>query len=364
MRAGTIEDYFLCTALQQRVFGALPVCWRKRIGPRSTRENGSVASNMAKISRTDLDVYPLALGGNVFGWTANEEESFAVLDAYAAAGGNFIDTADVYSAWAPGNSGGESETILGRWLTKGGKRDQTIIATKVGKHPQFQGLSAKTIRAAAENSLKRLATEYIDLYYAHADDPQTPLEETLGAFDALVREGKVRYIAASNYTAPRLAQALAVSDRDGLARYVALQQHYNLMERHQYEGELAALVARERLSSIPYYALASGFLTGKYRQGADVQSQRMQTAGAYLNEKGINVLAALDEVAIAHNAAVATIALAWLSAQPTVVAPIASARRTEQLPDLLRVSELRLSDAEIRKLNEVSAISGTNGSAS
>jgi aryl-alcohol dehydrogenase-like predicted oxidoreductase len=316
---------------------------------------------MAKISSTDLDVYPIALGGNVFGWTADEAESFAVLDGYAAAGGNFIDTADVYSAWAPGNSGGESEAILGRWIASRGARELTIIATKVGKHPQYSGLSAKTIRAAAENSLQRLGTEYIDLYYAHADDEKTPLEETLGAFDALVREGKVRYIAASNYTAPRLAKALEVSDREGYARYVALQQHYNLMERHQYEGELADLVAKEGLSSIPYFALASGFLTGKYRPGATVQSQRAQSAGAYLTEKGIKVLAALDEVASAHNAANATIALAWLAAQPTVVAPIASARTTEQLPDLLSVSEVRLSDLEIRRLNEASSFQRSNG---
>jgi aryl-alcohol dehydrogenase-like predicted oxidoreductase len=319
---------------------------------------------MPKISSTDLDVYPVALGGNVFGWTSSEEESFAVLDAYAAAGGNFIDTADVYSAWAPGNSGGESETILGRWIANRGRRDQTIIATKVGKHPQLQGLSAKTIRLAAENSLKRLGTDYIDLYYAHADDEQTPLEETLGAFDALVREGKLRYIAASNYSAPRLAQALAVSDREGFARYVALQQHYNLMERQKYEGELADLVARERLSSLPYFALASGFLTGKYRPGTQIQSKRSETAGAYLSEKGIKVLAALDEVATAHHVAVATIALAWLAAQPTVAAPIASARTTDQLPDLLRVSDVRLSDAELRKLNEASASPGNNGSSS
>jgi aryl-alcohol dehydrogenase-like predicted oxidoreductase len=319
---------------------------------------------MAKISSTDLDVFPIALGGNVFGWTANEEESFAVLDGYAAAGGNFIDTADFYSAWAPGNSGGESEIILGRWVASRARRDLTIIATKVGKHPNFQGLSAKTIRAAAENSLKRLDTEYIDLYYAHADDEQTPLEETLGAFDALIHEGKVRYIAASNYTAPRLSKALAVSDREGFARYVALQQHYNLMERREYEGELAELVARERLSSFPYFALASGFLTGKYRPGAKIQSQRAQSAGAYLNEKGIRVLAALDEVAAAHNVAVATVALAWLAAQPTVVAPIASARTTEQLPDLLRVPEVRLSGAELHKLDEASAPAGNNGSSS
>ncbi|HKM58174.1 MAG TPA: aldo/keto reductase [Chthoniobacterales bacterium] len=310
---------------------------------------------MAKISSTDLDVYPLALGGNVFGWTASEKESFAVLDAYAAAGGNFIDTADVYSAWAPGNSGGESETILGKWLAQRKQRDRSIIGTKVGMHPQLKGLSAKTIRAAAENSLKRLQTDYIDLYYAHVDDEQTALEETLGAFDSLVREGKVRYIAASNYTAPRLAEALAVSDREGFTRYVALQQHYNLMEREKYEGELAHVVSREGLSSVPYFALASGFLTGKYRPGTKVESQRAERAGSYLNEKGIKVLAALDDVATSHNEAMATIALAWLAAQPTVVAPIASARTAEQLPELLRVANVRLTTAELQALNEASA---------
>src|ERR1700751_1109181 len=206
---------------------------------------------MGKISSTVLEVFRLALGGNVFGWTRNEKESFAVLDAYSAAGGNFIDTADVYSALAPGNSGGESETIIGKWLAQRNQRDRVIIGTKVGLHPQLKGLSAKTIRSAAEKSLKRLGTDHIDLYYAHVDDEQTALEETLGAFDDLVREGKVRYIAASNYTAPRLAEALAVSDREGFPRYVALQQHYNLVERDKYEGELADLVSREGLSSFP-----------------------------------------------------------------------------------------------------------------
>jgi aryl-alcohol dehydrogenase-like predicted oxidoreductase len=310
---------------------------------------------MPKISTTDLDVYPLALGGNVFGWTASEQESFAVLDDYAAAGGNFIDTADVYSAWAAGNSGGESETILGKWLAQQKERDRTIIATKVGTHPQLKGLSAKTIRSAAENSLRRLRTDHIDLYYAHADDEQTPLEETLGAFDSLVREGKVRYIGASNYTAQRLAEALAVSEREGFARYVALQQHYNLVERDKYEGELADVVSRAGLSSVPYFSLASGFLTGKYRPGAKVASQRAERAGAYLNEKGLKVLAALDQVSATHNEALATIALAWLAAQPTVVAPIASARTVEQLPELLRVANVRLSAADLRLLNEASA---------
>ena len=284
---------------------------------------------MAKISATDLDVFPLALGGNVFGWTANQEESFAVLDAYAAAGGNFIDTADMYSAWAPGNSGGESETIVGRWMKARGNRDRMIIGTKVGMLEPLSGLSANTIPVAAEQSLGRLQTDRIDLYYAHKDDPKTPLEETLGAFDTLVREGKVRYIAASNYTAPRLAEALDVSRRRGFARFVALKPHYNLVERKEYEGELAEVVRREGLSAIPYFALAKGFLTGKYRPGTpEVKSARAAGASAYLNERGLKVLAGLDEVAGAHHTTVAAVALAWLVAQPTVVAPIRAARRT------------------------------------
>jgi aryl-alcohol dehydrogenase-like predicted oxidoreductase len=309
---------------------------------------------MAKISTTDLDVFPLALGGNVFGWTANQEESFAVLDAYAAAGGNFIDTADMYSAWAPGNSGGESETIIGRWMKARGNRDRMIIGTKVGMLESLAGLSANTIPLAAERSLGRLQTDRIDLYYAHKDDPKTPLEETLGAFDTLVREGKVRYIAASNYTAPRLAEALDVSKRRGFARFVALQPHYNLVERKEYEGELAEVVRREDLSAIPYFALAKGFLTGKYRPGTQAKSARAAGASAYLNERGLKVLAALDEVAGAHHTTVAAVALAWLVAQPTVVAPIASARTTTQLADSLPFVELRLSKEELRKLSAAS----------
>ena len=309
---------------------------------------------MAKISTTNLDVFPLALGGNVFGWTANQEESFAVLDAYAASGGNFIDTADMYSVWAPGNSGGESETIIGRWMKARGNRDRMIIGTKVGMLEPLSGLSANTIAVAAEQSLGRLQTNQIDLYYAHKDDPKTPLEETLGAFDKLVREGKVRYIAASNYTAPRLAEALDVSKRRGFARFVALQPHYNLVERKEYEGELAEVVRREGLSAIPYFALAKGFLTGKYRPGTQAKSARAAGASAYLNERGLKVLAALDEVAGAHHTTVAAVALAWLLAQPTVVAPIASARTAAQLADILPFVELRLSKEELRKLSAAS----------
>jgi aryl-alcohol dehydrogenase-like predicted oxidoreductase len=310
---------------------------------------------MATIGSTKLEVFPLALGGNVFGWTADEKTSFAVLDAYAAAGGNFVDTADVYSAWASGNSGGESETIIGRWLSTRGNREKMIIATKVGMHPKLSGLSPATIRTAAEESLRRLQTDYIDLYYAHRDDENTPLEETLRAFGELVEEGKVRYVAASNYSAARLQEALNASDRAGLVRYVALQHHYNLVERDQYEGELANLVAREGLASIPYFALASGFLTGKYRAGAKVSSQRAEKAGGYLNDRGIKILAVLDEVAAAHDVPVASVALAWLAAQPTVVAPAASARNLEQLRDLLPVADLRLTQNELSRLSEVSA---------
>jgi aryl-alcohol dehydrogenase-like predicted oxidoreductase len=310
---------------------------------------------MARIGATNLEVFPLVLGGNVFGWTADEKTSFAVLDAYAAAGGNSIDTADVYSAWAPGNSGGESETIIGRWLSTRSNREKMIVATKVGLHPKLSGLSPATIRTAAEESLRRLQTDYIDLYYAHQDDENTPLEETLSAFDQLVKEGKVRYVAASNYSAARLQEALSTSDRTGLVRYVALQQHYNLVERDKYEGELANVVAREGLLSIPYFSLASGFLSGKYRPGAAVNSQRAEKAGAYLNEKGIKILTVLDKIAAAHDVSVASVALAWLAAQPTVAAPIASARTPEQLADLLPVADLKLSKSEIHRLSEVSA---------
>jgi aryl-alcohol dehydrogenase-like predicted oxidoreductase len=315
---------------------------------------------MAKIKSTDLDVFPLCLGGNVFGWTSDEKQSFAVLDAYFAAGGNFVDTADVYSAWAPGNAGGESETIIGRWMKERQNRDKIIVATKVGKHPHLSGLSAKTIRTAAEQSLDRLQVDSIDLYYAHADDEQTPLEETLGAFGSLVREGKVRYIAASNYSAQRLAEALQTSDEAGLPRYVALQPHYNLVEREGYEGELAGVVAREGLSSVPYYALASGFLTGKYRASSKVNSPRAEKAFTYLNERGTKVLNALDLVAAAHQTSVTSVALAWLAAQPTVISPIASARTVEQIPDLIAGATLKLSEEDLRKLGEASGETGEN----
>ena len=245
-----------------------------------------MVSPVIRLGRTDLEVFPLCLGGNVFGWTADEDASFAILDAYVEAGGNFVDTADSYSSWVPGHSGGESETIIGKWMAARGNRDRIVVATKVGRLPGKADLRADTIRQGVEDSLRRIGTDRIDLYYAHADDnPEIPLEETLGAFDELVRSGKVRYIAASNYSAPRLAEALAVSERDGLASYAAVQPHYNLVER-DYEQELAPLCADKGVPCVPYFALAMGFLTGKYRSGgATVDSPRAEGAAAYLDER-------------------------------------------------------------------------------
>ncbi|CAL9503208.1 aldo/keto reductase [Streptomyces sp. enrichment culture] len=313
-------------------------------------------TSLRKLGSSDLDVFPLALGGNVFGWTADRDTSFAVLDAYTAAGGNFVDTADVYSAWVDGNSGGESETVLGQWLAARGNRADVVLATKVSQHPEYPGLSAANIKAAADASLRRLGTDHIDLYYTHYDKPEVPVEEIIGALDELVKAGKVRHIAASNISAERLAESLEFSDREGLARYVALQPHYNLVSRDTYEGELRDLAEQAGLAAVPYYALAAGFLTGKYRPGADVDSPRAAGAAKHLEtERGRRVLAALDEVAAAHDAPVATVALAWLAAQRTVAAPIASARTVEQLPDLLGVAELSLTEDEVARLTRASA---------
>ncbi|MFD5217516.1 aldo/keto reductase [Streptomyces tendae] len=313
-------------------------------------------TSLRKLGSSDLEVFPLALGGNVFGWTADQNESFAVLDAYTAAGGNFVDTADSYSAWVDGNSGGESETVLGQWLAARGNRDDVVLATKVSQHPQYPGLSAANIKAAADASLRRLGTDRLDLYYTHFDKPEVPVEEIIGALDELVKAGKVRYIAASNISAERLAASLEFSDREGLARYVALQPHYNLVSRDTYEGELRDLAERAGLAAVPYYALAAGFLTGKYRPGTDVDSPRAGGAAKHLEtERGRRVLAVLDEIAAAHEAPVATVALAWLAARPTVAAPIASARTVEQLPALLGVAELRLTEDEVGRLTQASA---------
>ncbi len=312
--------------------------------------------HIARLGDTQLDVFPLCLGGNVFGWTIEEERSFEVLDAYHAAGGNFIDTADTYGRRGPGGAGG-SERIIGRWMAERGNRDQLVIATKVGMSPENPGLSEASIRRGAEGSLQRLGTDVIDLYYAHRDDPETPLEETLAAFGSLIEEGKIRHAAASNYSAARLEEALAIGRRPGMASYVALQPHYNLMERAGYEGELAGVCERTGLACIPYFALARGFLTGKYtRDGPTVDSPRAQSVReSYLNERGFAVIDALSEIAVAHGVAIAAVALAWLLAQPTVLAPIASATSVEQLSEQLPAAELELSPQELRRLTEVSA---------
>lgn len=313
-------------------------------------------TSLRKLGSSGLEVFPLALGGNVFGWTADETRSFAVLDAYAAAGGNFLDTADSYSAWIDGNKGGESETIIGKWVKARGNRADVVIATKVSQHPDYPGLSGVNIKAAADASLRRLGIDYIDLYFTHFDKPEVPVEEIIGALDELVKAGKVRNIAASNISPERLQESLDFSDREGLARYVALQPHYNLVSRDTYEGPLRDIASRSGLAAVPYFALAAGFLTGKYRPGTTVDSPRAAGAGKHLEtERGLRVLAALDEAAQAHDVPVATVALAWLAAQPTVAAPIASARVVEQLPALVGVADLVLTDAELGRLTEASA---------
>ncbi|WP_454049744.1 aldo/keto reductase [Cellulomonas sp. Marseille-Q8402] len=311
---------------------------------------------MARIGTTDLDVLPLNLGGNVFGWTADEDDSFAVLDAFTEGSGSFVDTADVYSQWAPGHEGGESEAVIGRWMAARGNRADVVVATKVGKLSTHLGTSRAVVRDAVEQSLKRLGTDYVDLYYAHADDPATPLEETVAALGEVVAEGKARYVAASNFSAERLAEALRIADELGVARFVALQPHYNLVHRDDYEGPLQELAVREGLGVLPYSSLASGFLTGKYRDGSPaVDSPRAGSAARYLDDRGRRVLAALDEVAAAHGTSVTAVSLAWLRVQPGVVAPIASARSVAQLPDLMAGAHLQLTDDEVVALGAAAA---------
>ncbi|MBM9466455.1 aldo/keto reductase [Nakamurella leprariae] len=313
---------------------------------------------MVALGTTGLDVFPLSLGGNVFGWTSDQETSFRVLDEFLDGGGNFIDTADAYSQWAPGNVGGESETILGEWLTSRGVRDRIVLATKVSALSTAKGLSAGTIERAVEDSLRRLQTDVIDLYWAHYDDADTPLEETVAAFDRLVRAGKVRALGASNFTADRLEQALKIADSTGTARYLALQPHYNLVERG-IEDDLLPLAQRYGLATVPYYALASGFLTGKYRAdgsaGSGGDSPRAGAARKYLDGRGRAVLPALDEVAAETGASVTAVSLAWLRTRPTVVAPIASARVPEQVADLLAGARLELTPAQAQRLTDASA---------
>lgn len=310
-----------------------------------------------KLGNSGLEVAPLVFGGNVFGWTADEPTSFKLLDAFVASGLNMIDTADVYSKWVPGHLGGESETIIGNWLAKRGGRDRVLIATKLGMEmaPGELGLSKAYMQRAVERSLKRLQTDYIDLYQAHRDDAQTPLEETLETFAGLIRSGKVRAIGASNYKADRLAEALRVSAARGLPRYESLQPGYNLYDRADYESELAGFCRRENIGVIPYYALASGFLTGKYRSAKDVEGKaRGGRVKSMLNERGFRILQALDTVSAGLRATPAQVSLAWLIARG-VTAPIASATSVDQFKELLGATALNLSPDAVKLLNDASA---------
>ncbi len=311
-----------------------------------------------KLGTSTLEVPVLCLGGNVYGWTLSEADTFRQLDQALDFGLNFIDTADVYSRWAPGHTGGESETLIGKWLVKSGKRKQVILATKVGMEmgEGKKGLKAGYIAQAVEDSLRRLQTDYIDLYQSHKDDDSTPLEETLGAYDKLIKAGKVRFIGASNYSGKRLAEAMETSRKHSLAAYVSLQPHYNLVHREDYEKDLLPAVEKYNLGVIPYFSLAAGFLTGKYRSQADAEGKaRGGMVGKYLNDHGFAVVDALEEVAKQHNSTPARVALAWLITQPGITAPIASATSDQQLHDLVEATKLTLDKASIEKLNTVSA---------
>jgi aryl-alcohol dehydrogenase-like predicted oxidoreductase len=309
------------------------------------------------LGRSAIQIAPLVLGGNVFGWTVDEATAFAILDAFVDQDFNAIDTADVYSVFVPGNHGGESETVIGRWLKRSGRRGDVVIATKVGMpmSPDRKGLSRKYILEAVDASLRRLQTDYIDVYFAHQDDSQTPLEETLGAFAALIEQGKVRVLGASNYSGARLSEALDTSRRLNLPRYECVQPHYNLYERAAYEQELEPVCRANELGVVPYFALASGFLTGKYRSEADLdQSARGRSVKRYLEPRGFRILDALDHVSKQYNTTPAQVALAWSIAQPSITAPIASATRLEQLRDIMAAAELALDDDAIRTLNTAS----------
>ena len=310
-----------------------------------------------KLGRSGLEVSTLAFGGNVFGWTADEATSFKLLDRFVGEGFNFVDTADMYSKWVPGNKGGESETIIGKWLKKSGKREKVVIATKVGMEmaPDKKGLSPAYIKQAVEDSLRRLQTDYIDLYQSHTDDAETPLADTLGAYDKLIKAGKVRAIGASNYSAERFEEALAVSKKNHLPRYESMQPNYNLIDRGDFEAKLQDVCVRNDVGVISYFSLASGFLTGKYRSEADLaKGPRGQMVKKYLNDKGFRVLGALDSVAKETSSTPARVALAWLIAQPGIAAPIASATSLPQLEDLFAATRLKLDAAKLKRLDEAS----------
>lgn len=311
-----------------------------------------------QLGKSAIEVAPLMLGGNVFGWTADEATSFKILDAFVDAGLDFIDTADSYSTWVPGHQGGESEAILGNWFRRSGKRDKVVIATKVGSEipGQGKGLSRTWIMRQAEASLQRLQTDHIDLYQSHRDDPNTPVDETLEAYAQLIQQGKVRVIGCSNFTVERTNESLAASRKHGWPRYESLQPHYNLFERAAYETTLEPLALQENLGVVPYYSLASGFLTGKYRSQDDLtKSPRGQAVKKYLNDRGFRILQALDQVAERHHAKPSQVALAWLMARPSITAPIASATSVEQLNELVGATRLELDRESIEKLNRASA---------
>jgi len=313
--------------------------------------------NKRMLGKSGLKVAPLAFGGNVFGWTVDESTSFKLLDNFVAAGFNLIDTADVYSYWVPGNHGGESETIIGNWLKSSGDRERVLIATKVGMEmgPDKKGLSRSYIFKAVEDSLRRLQTDYIDLYQSHTDDPETPIEETLSAYSELIKQGKVRAIGASNFTAERLKESIRLSEENGLPRYESLQPLYNLYDREDYETNLEPVCVEEEIGVIPYFALASGFLTGKYRREADLsKSPRGQGVKKYLDERGMRILDALDRVAKQHRSTPTRVALAWLVARPSITAPIASATNLEQLNDLIEGANLVLDAESMEILNQAS----------
>ena len=325
-----------------------------------------MAPTKRKLGNSGFEIAPIVFGGNIFGWTADESTSFQLLDAFIAAGFNAVDTADVYSKWVPGNKGGESETIIGKWLKRTGTRARVIIATKVGAEmgPGKKGLSKKYILAAVEDSLQRLQTDYIDLYQSHVDDPDTPPEETLEAYAQLIQQGKVRTIGASNYTAKRLAEALQISKKKSLPRYESLQPLYNLYDRADFEAELAPLCLREKIAVIPYFSLASGFLAGKYRSEADLANRpRGSFVKKYLNERGYKILSALDQVAKTHGATPTQVAIAWLLAQPSVTAPIASVTNLNQLNELLGAVNIKLNPESLEKLNQASAYAASAATA-
>jgi aryl-alcohol dehydrogenase-like predicted oxidoreductase len=314
-----------------------------------------------RLGNSGLEIAPLLFGGNVFGWTVDEAGASGLLDRFVDAGFNMVDTADVYSNWIPGNHGGESETIIGKWLKKSGKREKVLIGTKAGLEmgPGKKGLSKKYILSEVEESLARLQTDYIDLYQSHVEDPETPQEETLEAYAKLMKSGKVRAIGASNFKAPTLRQALEISRKRGLPRYESLQPHYNLYHREEFEGELERVCVESRLGVIPYFSLASGFLTGKYRSEKDLQGRsRGSRVQKFMNPRGFRILAALDEIANEHKATPAQIALAWLMAKPSVTAPIASATNVEQLEELIGAARISLDGEAMAKLDRASEYRG------